>query len=37
MLRVSEAATATIHSLAEQTGLRVLLDEVLGESDEIEM
>ena len=36
MLRVSEVETATIHSLAEQTGLRVLLDEVLSESDEIE-
>ena len=37
MLRVSEAETATIHSVTQQTGLRVLLDEVLGESDEIEM
>lgn len=36
MLRVSEVETATIHSLAEQTGLRVLLDEILSESDEIE-
>lgn len=36
MLRVSEADTATIHSLTEQTGLRVLLDVVLSESDEIE-
>lgn len=36
MLRVSETETATIHSLTEQTGLRVLLDEVLRESDEIE-
>ena len=36
MLRVSEVETAMIHSFTEQTGLRVLLDEVLTESDEIE-
>jgi hypothetical protein len=36
MLRVNTAETATIHSLAEQVGLRVLLDETLSEIDEVE-
>lgn len=35
MLRVNTAETATIHSLAEQVGLRVLLDETLSEIDEV--
>ena len=36
MLRVNTAETATIHFLAEQAGLRVLLDETLSEIDEVE-
>ncbi|MFN9271399.1 MAG: nucleotidyl transferase AbiEii/AbiGii toxin family protein [Planctomycetaceae bacterium] len=35
MLRVNTAETATIHFLAEQAGLRVLLDETLSEIDEV--